>query len=704
MRDGKQDWTPSALAANANMFLDDFLLFDVAKPITDASHLEIEKSTLNGRAYQTGGGRTVDADVIDILLTWMVNRDREFLEGGTTKATKPGTKSFPYFAAPNMELQTRGGDRRAQRNARQGLGADRAVRRRHWHPLIANIRLTGTGLGQLRTIETIDGKQIIERLDAIDNAARSYRYANIGGIAGLQLHRHASMSSRKVPAARSSGARSFLPNGQGTLIVRTIVSTLFKTGLESLKSRFWRCAMIDLDSECPPTTDGEIAVVNLQSARLRSWSRFFQDPLQPGVAEILIEQEQFTAQFVGDLSALDRVESLTRQLVQLDAGSARTALIQAQIASMLHRFSDARHYLAQAELGGAPSADDVKRLRLSIDQACGLDLDAVMDERRKIAAKSGRLEDLVALGALLADLREFSEADRHLPAGAAQLLRRFAVRRGVGLLSARVCCGASLRPNRIWPLPSSGIAKAIACLPGYVKARVHLAEICSGDGRTGEAEDLLVPALASGDPEVRWRLADVLAARRKAPRGRCATGCRAIGVRGASGAGTCWHSPIMARNSTPAAAAMLCGPSNSPASMSTIAQRCAPLSKPMKSPLRPVRPAPPLRLLQHAPIGGDTLRRSGCRLSHNIAWTIGRELPHDDRSARFCRWHGAPRRCSRFRLLPLDAAANVGRRAIAGSHDRWLERGRTTAILAIRSGSKSVTDGARLGANWSGSR
>jgi len=62
--------------------------------------------------------------------------------------------------------------------------------------------------------------------------------------------------------------------------------------------------MNDPDSECPPTTDGEIAVINLQSARLRSWTRFFQDPLQPGVAEGLIEQEQFTAQFAGDLSAL----------------------------------------------------------------------------------------------------------------------------------------------------------------------------------------------------------------------------------------------------------------------------------------------------------------------------------------------------------------------------------------------------------------
>ena len=105
------------------------------------------------------------------------------------------------------------------------------------------------------------------------------------------------------------------------------------------------------------------------------------------------------------------LNSLVKQLVELDAGSARTALIQAQIASMTHRFSDARHYLAQAELGGAPAAD-VKRLRLTIDQACGVNLDSVLDERRQIARKSGRLEDLVPLGALLADLREFADADR----------------------------------------------------------------------------------------------------------------------------------------------------------------------------------------------------------------------------------------------------------------------------------------------------
>ena len=106
-----------------------------------------------------------------------------------------------------------------------------------WHPLIANIRTIGTGVGQLRVIETVDGKQIVESLDAIDNAARSYRYTNIGGIPASN---YPGMLDVKPKGTGSSveWRSQFLANGQGTLVVRVIVSTLFKTGLESLKSRF----------------------------------------------------------------------------------------------------------------------------------------------------------------------------------------------------------------------------------------------------------------------------------------------------------------------------------------------------------------------------------------------------------------------------------------------------------------------------------
>jgi len=149
MRDGTSDWTPEALATNARVFLDDFLLFDVAKPITDQSHLEIEKSTIDGRPYETGGGRTIDANCIDILITWLVNHDREFLQGGATGATKPGLKVFPYLASPNTELQslTKSVELAAAPDEVWSVIGEFGGA---WHPLVARVRLAGTGIGQLR--------------------------------------------------------------------------------------------------------------------------------------------------------------------------------------------------------------------------------------------------------------------------------------------------------------------------------------------------------------------------------------------------------------------------------------------------------------------------------------------------------------------------------------------------------------------------
>ena len=232
MKDGKADWSPDALATNANVFLDDFLLFDLEKPITDQSHLEIEKSTINGRPYQTGGGRTVDANVFDILLTWLVNRDRKFLQGSATGATKPGLKVFPFFATPNTELQTvsESVELAAAPDAVWSLigqfGGD-------WHPLVARVSLIGTGVGQLRKIDMVDGKEFVERLDAVDNAKRFFRYTNITGIS----------------ASRCTGMLEVTPSGSGSVVdwrvqylgaagVRGNLTPLLKTGLESLKSRF----------------------------------------------------------------------------------------------------------------------------------------------------------------------------------------------------------------------------------------------------------------------------------------------------------------------------------------------------------------------------------------------------------------------------------------------------------------------------------
>ena len=130
----------------------------MSKPITGTSHLEIEKRTLNGLDYQTGGGRTVDAHDIDILLTWLINRDREYLQGGATSATQPGTQQFPYLASPNTEPQTVV-DSVDLSSTPDQVWALIGQFGGAWHPLIARIAVTGTGIGQLRTIETVDGKQ-----------------------------------------------------------------------------------------------------------------------------------------------------------------------------------------------------------------------------------------------------------------------------------------------------------------------------------------------------------------------------------------------------------------------------------------------------------------------------------------------------------------------------------------------------------------
>jgi hypothetical protein len=258
-----------------------------------------------------------------------------------------------------------------------------------------------------------------------------------------------------------------------------------------------------------PLTDGNIAANNLESARQQSWSRFWQDPQRPGIAEYIVEQEQFTAQYVGDLGALERLDALVRHLDRVGGESPRTALVHARVASMGHRFADARRHLAQAAAQGA-EAEEISRLTLSIDQACGTGFESILEARQRMA-QSGRLEDLVPFGALLADMRRFDEADQIYRQALSEYhdVSPFAVAWTcfqLGVLWGELVTDTQSSRAAGW------YEKAIEYLPCYVKARVHLAEIYFNEGRLDDAEALLKPALSSGDPEVNWRLADVLAA------------------------------------------------------------------------------------------------------------------------------------------------------------------------------------------------
>jgi tetratricopeptide (TPR) repeat protein len=263
----------------------------------------------------------------------------------------------------------------------------------------------------------------------------------------------------------------------------------------------------DLPIDLAPATAGNIAVKNLESSRQQSWSRFWRAPERPGTAETIVEQERLTAQFVGDLAAFDRLEMLMTQLARTNPEAAQTSLIAAQVACATHRFLEARAWLAQAVARGA-SSDSIARLALSIDQATGENLAAVLAARRERAGRPGRWEELVPLGALLVDLGEFEEAERTYQ----RALREY---RNVSPFAfAWVCFELGVLWGERVPVPQADLATrwyrtAIHYLPCYVKARVHLAEIFLQHRRPEDARALLTPVITSGDPEVFWRMADV---------------------------------------------------------------------------------------------------------------------------------------------------------------------------------------------------
>ena len=265
--------------------------------------------------------------------------------------------------------------------------------------------------------------------------------------------------------------------------------------------------IVELGRPCPSATDGEIAAINLESARRRAWARFAEDARLPSVAEAIVDNERLAAQFLGDLDALDRLEMLASQFARVD-NSSRAALVQAEVASTMHRFDNARDHLARAAPTGVPR-EEIDRHLLTIDQACGVDLDTVLAARRRIATASGRLDDLVPLGAVLADLERFTEAD-------AVYRQAFSSYDDISPFPlAWVCFQLGMLWGELVRVPDLNLAahwyrQVIAYLPAYVRARVHLAEIHASQGQTSDAESLLVPALSSRDPEVRWRLADVL--------------------------------------------------------------------------------------------------------------------------------------------------------------------------------------------------
>ena len=452
----------------------------------------------------------------------------------------------------------------------------------------------------------------------------------------------------------------------------------------------------EFDDTCFQTTDGDIAVINLESARRRSWSRFYQDPMREGIAETVVEHEQLSAQFAGDLTALDRLEFLAKQLSQTDAASARTALIQAQVASMMHRFAEARRHLEQAEIRGAQEAD-VSRLRLSIDQACGTDLDRVLRERRQTVRKIRWDRGPGGVGRATGGFARIRRCRPHLQASAPELPRCFAVPGRLGVLSARRAVG------RIGTGAPSDLRRANGtkkrwsdCRATRRRAYIWRKSICLAVERTTRSPcscrrfRAAIRKCTGGSP-TSWP------SKAKMPTLRCKPPDPDSNL---FLSGTRSHSPTTVRNSTPEAAMIVAAPLSLRSSTLPIARHCGPSSRHTKWRLPPVTPTPQPRFSAKLPSVGAILPDSNRRHWQHAASQPRKEQPHDNRPPGFRRGYDAGCfRASRWVFAGSTFNACSERKPTSFSRSK---DGVTQTTAPTRCGSGWVARGEPLGVNFEG--
>jgi hypothetical protein len=105
--DGKTAWPLGADGRHPlrDLLVDDYLVLDLTHSFAPGNFLEIERSMLNGLPHQSAGGRWLDDDIVDEMLTLYVNGVRgERFGDGVDAPTKSASRTFPYVREPNNRV------------------------------------------------------------------------------------------------------------------------------------------------------------------------------------------------------------------------------------------------------------------------------------------------------------------------------------------------------------------------------------------------------------------------------------------------------------------------------------------------------------------------------------------------------------------------------------------------------------------------
>jgi Domain of unknown function (DUF4331) len=102
--DGKTAWPLATDGRHPlrDLLIADFLILDLAHGFVPGNFLGIERSLIDNRPHKVAGGRWLDDDILDEMLTLFVNGGQgERLGDGVDVPTKPASLSFPYVREPN---------------------------------------------------------------------------------------------------------------------------------------------------------------------------------------------------------------------------------------------------------------------------------------------------------------------------------------------------------------------------------------------------------------------------------------------------------------------------------------------------------------------------------------------------------------------------------------------------------------------------
>jgi hypothetical protein len=105
-----------------------------------------------------------------------------------------------------------------------------------WLPLITNSEASEGG--RVRTLQTVDGAVVVERLDTFDNAAKSYSYS----IVQAPFPATGYLATLKVEAqgqgARVTWSGRFAPVGVSEEEVVALFAGIYQGGLEALRANY----------------------------------------------------------------------------------------------------------------------------------------------------------------------------------------------------------------------------------------------------------------------------------------------------------------------------------------------------------------------------------------------------------------------------------------------------------------------------------